>query len=454
MKLSINEGAIMYKFNPKFYADVRIEDRFTTAIVYKNGALDSCRVRNEKRAFIRVYDGQIWLYASTSDTNKIQSELDNLYAQATPCDDIANHPIVKRYQVNVATEYKFENRNVRNVSVEDKKELCKRILPHVKSQFLAMSQIGYQDRNSRYEFYSSKGADIKYDYQMCGILAVGVLAAPGDFVQAVYQLAKPYFDEIKGFEADIEKKMADADNFVQNAKPCKKGKYPVILSPMAAGMFAHESFGHKSEADFMLGDEQMAKEWVLGKKVGSEILSIVDTGADFGSGYVPFDDEGTRCTKTYLIKDGILCGRLHSATTAAALDEELTGNARAIDCKFEPIVRMTNTYIEPGNSTFDELVADIDEGYFIDTVSHGSGGSTFTIAPSIAYEIKNGKLGGPVKISVVTGDVFETLMKIDGLSDETVFEDGVFGGCGKMEQFPLHVLDGGPFVRVKEMNVQ
>lgn len=454
MKLSINEGAIMYKFNPKFYADVRIEDRFTTAIVYKNGALDSCRVRNEKRAFIRVYDGQIWLYASTSDTNKIQAELDNLYAQATPCDDIANHPIVKRYQVNVATEYKFEDRNVRNVSVENKKELCKRILPHVKSQFLAMSQIGYQDRNSRYEFYSSKGADIKYDYQMCGILAVGVLAAPGDFVQAVYQLAKPYFDEIKGFEADIEKKMADADNFVQNAKPCKKGKYPVILSPMAAGMFAHESFGHKSEADFMLGDEQMAKEWVLGKKVGSEILSIVDTGADFGSGYVPFDDEGTRCTKTYLIKDGILCGRLHSATTAAALDEELTGNARAIDCKFEPIVRMTNTYIEPGNSTFDELVAGIDEGYFIDTVSHGSGGSTFTIAPSIAYEIKNGKLGGPVKISVVTGDVFETLMKIDGLSDETVFEDGVFGGCGKMEQFPLHVLDGGPFVRVKEMNVQ
>ena len=444
----------MYKFNPKFYADVRIEDRFTTAIVYKNGALDSCRVRNEKRAFIRVYDGQIWLYASTSDTNKIQSELDNLYAQATPCDDIANHPIVKRYQVNVATEYKFEDRNVRNVSVEDKKELCKRILPHVKSQFLAMSQIGYQDRNSRYEFYSSKGADIKYDYQMCGILAVGVLAAPGDFVQAVYQLAKPYFDEIKGFEADIEKKMADADNFVQNAKPCKKGKYPVILSPMAAGMFAHESFGHKSEADFMLGDEQMAKEWVLGKKVGSDILSIVDTGADFGSGYVPFDDEGTKCTKTYLIKDGILCGRLHSATTAAALDEELTGNARAIDCKFEPIVRMTNTYIEPGNSTFDELVAGIDEGYFIDTVSHGSGGSTFTIAPSIAYEIKNGKLGGPVKISVVTGDVFETLMKIDGLSDETVFEDGVFGGCGKMEQFPLHVLDGGPFVRVKEMNVQ
>ena len=259
---------------------------------------------------------------------------------------------------------------------------------------------------------------------------------------------------MNGFEKEIEKKLADADNFVQNAKPCEKGKFPVILSPMAAGMFAHESFGHKSEADFMLGDEHMAKEWVLGKKVGSDILSIVDTGIDFGSGYVPFDDEGTRASKTYLIKNGILCGRLHSATTAAALDEELTGNARAIDCKFEPIVRMTNTYIEPGDSTFDELVAGIKHGYFIDTVSHGSGGSIFIIAHSIAYEIVDGKISNPVKISVVTGDVFETLNLIDGLSNETVFEDGVFGGCGKMEQFPLHVLDGGPFVRVKEMNVQ
>lgn len=444
----------MYRFNPKFYADVRIEDRASTAIVYKNGVLDSCRVRSEKRAFIRVFDGQIWLYTSTSDTSKIQSELDNLYNQATPCDNIADNPIVKRYQVNVATDMRFEDRNARDVSVADKKALLMRIQPHIKSNFLALQQVAYQDRNSHYEFYSSKGANVKYDYQMCGILAVGVLAAPGDFVQAAYQQAHPFFDEIKDFEAPIQKRMADADNFVINAKPCKKGKFPVILSPMAAGMFAHESFGHKSEADFMLGDEKMAEEWVLGKKVGSDMLSIVDTGTEPGSGYVPFDDEGTRCTKTYLIKDGILCGRLHSATTAAALNEELTGNARAIDCKFEPIVRMTNTYIEPGTSTFDELVAGIDEGYFIDTVSHGSGGSTFTIAPSIAYEIKNGKIGDPVKISVVTGDVFETLDLIDGLSNETIFEEGVFGGCGKMEQFPLHVLNGGPFVRVKEMNVQ
>lgn len=222
--------------------------------------------RTEKRAFIRVFDGNLWLYTSTSDIDSVQSELDALYNQATPNKNIADNPIVKRFQVNVSKEMKFENESVRDVSKDEKLALLKRLQEHIKSPFLAMSQAAYQDRNSVYRFYSSKGADIQYDYQMCGILAVGILAAPGDFVQAAYQQAKPFFSELNGFEKEIEKKLADADNFVQNAKPCEKGKFPVILSPMAAGMFAHESFGHKSEADFMLGDEHMAKEWVLGKR--------------------------------------------------------------------------------------------------------------------------------------------------------------------------------------------
>lgn len=444
----------MYKFNPNFYADIRVEDKYSTTIVYKNGALDSYRLRTEKRAFIRVWDGKLWYYTSTCELDNIQTELEKLYLQATPNPSIAEDPIVKRFEVNVANETRFEQNSVRNVSKNNKIALVEKAVPCIVAPNLAMAQILYADHNHKYEFYSSKGANIKYDYQLCGLVAIAVLATEGDFFNAYYSKCKPFFDEITGFEAEIKKELDKAEDFVSRAKPCKKGKFPVILSPMAAGMFAHESFGHKSEADFMLGDEQMAKEWVLGKKVGSEMLSIVDTGSEFGSGYAPFDDEGTRTQKTYLIKDGILCGRLHSATTAAALGEDLTGNARAIDCTFEPIVRMTSTYIEKGNSTLDELIAGIDDGYFVDTVSHGSGGTTFTIAPSIAYEIKNGKLGDPVKIAVVTGNVFETLNLIDGLTDTVVIDDNITGGCGKMEQYPLHVSDGGPYVRVKELNVQ
>ena len=186
----------MYKFNPDFYADVRIEDRFSSTIVFKNGTLDALNERTEKRAFIRVFDGNLWFYTSTSDIDSVQSELDALYNQATPNKNIADNPIVKRFQVNVAKEMKFENESIRDVSKDDKLALLKRLQEHIKSPFLAMSQAAYQDRNSVYRFYSSKGADIQYDYQMCGILAVGILAAPGDFVQAAYQQAKPFFSKL------------------------------------------------------------------------------------------------------------------------------------------------------------------------------------------------------------------------------------------------------------------
>ena len=444
----------MYKFDNRFYADVRIEDRFSTSIIYRNGILEASKTRDEKRAFIRVFDGNIWYYASTSELENVQKELDTLYKQATPSDDILSNPIVKMFQVNKDVLMKFENDSVRNVAFPDKQALINRTLPILKDSGSAMSVALYSDSNSVYEFYSSKGANIKYDYQLAGIAVVVAFATENDFVQNMYYDAKPFFKDIVGVEDGLKDVICESQEFVKNATPCEKGKFPVVLSPLATGIFAHESFGHKSEADFMLGDETMAKEWKLGKTVGSSLLSIVDCGADFGSGYVPYDDEGTKCEKTYLIKNGILTGRLHSATTATVLNEELTGNARAIDCKYEPIVRMTNTYIEGGSDTFDDLVKGIKKGYFIKGVNHGSGMSTFTIAPSIAYEIIDGKIGRPVKISVITGNVFETLGLIDGVSKDIEIDSSVTGGCGKMEQFPLHVAHGGPYVRIREMNVQ
>ena len=223
---------------------------------------------------------------------------------------------------------------------------------------------------------------------------------------------------------------------------------------MAAGVFAHESFGHKSESDFMIGDDAMKKEWEIGKQVGSSMLSIIEDGKQPGSGYVPFDDEGTSAREHYLIKEGRLAGRLHSAATAASLDEEPTGNARAINFEFEPIVRMTTTYIDKGEGTLDELIAGVEKGVLVETITHGSGMSTFTLTPSLAYMIRDGKRAEPVRISVVSGDVFKTLGDIDGLSNEVELLSFVLGGCGKNEQMPLPVGFGGPWVRVKELSVR
>lgn len=445
----------MIQFRDGFYADVRTEDRSRTTITYKSGALEEMKTRVERRAFIRVYDGKMWYYSSVTDLAHLQKTLDGLYDAATPNADIQNDPVVRRFERNRDTLLSFADSSVRDIPSKDKQALLLSYLPLLsEDSCITMPRGTYLDRNSLFRFRSSLGADITYDYQTCGLSFSCDMTEGEKKFSGHWQKGATRFDELKGLDDEIRAAMAEQTAFMRNSVPVTPGKYPVVLSPEAAGVFAHESFGHKSESNFMLSDETMRDEWQLGKTVGSPILSIAECGSVPGCGYVPYDDEGTKARKNYLIKDGKLVGRLHNAQTAAVLDEPTTGNARAIDCTFEPIVRMTTTYIEGGDMDFDELIAPIKKGYFIKTIKHGSGMSTFTIAPSLAYEITDGKLGRPVQISVLTGSVFETLGLIDGLTRDVKLLSFVTGGCGKMEQMGLPVGFGGPYVRVSSMNVQ
>lgn len=445
----------MFTFRQDTYADVRIEDRFSTNVAYMNGMLKEIKERKEKRAFIRVFDGKMWYYASTTDINDVQKKLDGLYAQAKSNAKILRNRTVSRFQVNVEEKLVFTENSVRDIPLAQKKALLESYLPILSSSpLMAMPTAIYLDRNSVFEFYSSKGASVKYDYQTCGIVLACTLTDGEKYFQAHHQIGAIRFNQLKGKRKSVLASFEEQIECMKNEAAVTPGEYPVILSPEAAGIFAHESFGHKSEADFMLADEGIRREWQIGKQVASPLLSIVDCGKSLGSGYVPYDDEGTKARKNYLIKKGVLAGRLHSGATSAYLKEKMTGNARAVNCTFEPIVRMTNTYIEKGDSTVEELFAGVKFGYYIKTVKHGSGMSKFTIAPNVAYEIVDGKITRPVKISVITGDVFTTLGLIDGLSDKVEFMSFVSGGCGKNEQNPLPVGFGGPHVRVSKMFVQ
>jgi len=445
----------MYKFKNGFYADVRIEYRYQTEITYQNAKLNNLIQRDFKGAFIRVYDGKMWYYTSTNIINDIQDQLKKLYQIAEYNEDILDDEVVKRFEVNKEEVYKYKNISVKKVPVENKQRLLESYFPLFnKHDDIKNWKAIYIDRYSNYEFYSSKGANIKYDFQTCGISLNYGLSNNGDTFNDKFQKSGVEFLALENQHNHFEECIKESVDFFRNAKVCTPGNYELVLSPIAAGVFAHESFGHKSESDFMVGDETMKNEWSIGKKVGPDILSIVDSGQDPGYGYVPFDDEGTKANKTYLIQDGVLTKRLHSVSTAKILDEEVTGNARAVSTDFEPIVRMTTTYIEGGSLSFDQLIKGVKDGYFIKSINHGSGMSVFTIAPRIAYRIENGKITYPVKISVISGSVFETIGLINGLSKEVELSSFVVGGCGKMEQTGLNVGFGGPYVRVSKMSVQ
>lgn len=446
----------MYQFKSGFYADVRIEDRYNTFISFRDGRLEDCRETCVKRAFIRVFDGKMWYYSSTSNLDEIQKELEELYSMGCPDCGIEENEVVKRLQANRDEKFKFAKDCVRDVTLEIKREFLKEISGLFESGYRNSLLASYLDKHVLYEFYSSKGAKLRHDFQTAGIACRLGLNKEGETFDEQFSRAELSFEGLKDRinEQEIRDFISECETFLLDAVPVQPGRFPVILAPIAAGVFAHESFGHKSEADFMIGDETLKREWALGKRVGPEQLSIYDSGLIEGSGYTPYDDEGSAATKTYLIKEGVLAGRLHSARTAAELKENVTGNARAVSAWYEPIVRMTTTVIQEGDKSVQELFSAVKRGYFIKSVRHGSGMSTFTIAPGLCYEIIDGKIGRPVKIAVATGSVFETLGLIDGLSDKCEIHAFVTGGCGKMEQFPLSVGMGGPYVSISAMNVQ
>lgn len=445
----------MYSFPRDLYTDIRIETINKTNIKYENGKLKENKLREEKGAFIRIYDGERWYYSSTVDIDKIQEEINELARLAKPNKDIDLNPVVKRLEINKGEYLSYEKNNISKVDNAEKISLVKTYLPIVKEfKEVVNSEVIYKDMYMTKEIISSKGTNVKFDIQNACIVNRFNLLVDG----------KPEGSSLNIYETDFNKLFNQQDyfrdnimkwiRFVKESVPVKPGIYTCILSPVVAGVFAHESFGHKSEADFMVGDEKMLEEWAIGSKVGADILNIIDTGDIEGSGYVPYDDEGTKTKETYLIKDGVLSGRLHSAYTSGSLKEDLTGNSRAISFEFEPIVRMTTTYIGAGKQTKEELFSGVKEGIYIEDLKHGSGMSTFTIAPSIAYMIRDGKIAEPVQISVITGNVMKTLYEIDGLSNKVEIRAFGTGGCGKMEQYPLSVGFGGPYVRVNGINVQ
>lgn len=445
----------MFNFHEDVYCDVRIEREFKTRIEYSDGELHQNSEEDYCCAFIRVYDGDRWYYSSITDEGKIQDEIDSLSNVAKKHSEIIENSVIKKLS---ATEYeclKYEHCSVKNISNQYKDKYLKEYFG-IMDEYSQISSwtARYIDRYNIREFYSSKGSKVKYDNNVTG-LSFKLTLKQGEevFTHSWQKLVNPLGDITENRNL-LKEAIEEGVNFVKYAETVEPGEYVAVLAPVVAGVFAHESFGHKSEADFMIGDETMKEEWQLGKQVGSSILSIVDYGDIEGAGYTPVDDEGNKSSKTYLIKDGILAGRLHDSTTAAILDEETTGNGRAVNFEFEPIPRMTNTYIEKGDKTVEELIGEVKEGIYIKDINHGSGMSTFTLAPSISYRIRDGKIAEPLKIAVATGSVFETLNLIDGLSDEVKILSFITGGCGKMEQYPLPVGFGGPYVRLKRLFVQ
>lgn len=229
------------------------------------------------------------------------------------------------------------------------------------------------------------------------------------------------------------------------------GKKTVILDGMLTGILAHEAVGHTVEADLVLGGSIARTS--LNKKVASEVVNLVDFAHTALGEQAPLpvyvDDEGTPAEDAVLIKDGVLVGYLNSRETAEHFGMKPQGNARAYEFSDEPLIRMRNTAILPGKDKLKDMIASVDDGYYLVETGNGQADTTgeFMFGVGMGYEIKNGKLGKAILDTTISGVAFDMLKTVDMVSDELVWSSSGF--CGKKQRMPVGC--GGPALRCQVM---
>ncbi|WP_232502297.1 TldD/PmbA family protein [Aeropyrum camini] len=261
-------------------------------------------------------------------------------------------------------------------------------------------------------------------------------------------------DEL-GLDSMLKDDIRSLEVNLAEAEPSPKGVMDVVVSPEIVGLALHESIGHPSEADRVLGREAAQaglsyRMWIKGR-IGSELVTVADDPTVPGSyGFYLYDDEAVPARERLLINSGELADLLHSRITAHSLGVQSNGAARAMNYRSEPIVRMSNTYLKPGDMSFEELVEDVKEGVYIKTYMEWNIDEFRLVARYVgleAYLIKNGRLDRPVRNAVLEIPSESFYSKIDGVGKDLRFYAGI---CGKGEPpQPLPVWMGGPHVRVR-----
>ncbi len=436
------------------YGEIHYEVLTSTRIVYSNNNVEVINSSKTSSANVRALVNGGWGFASFNDLdfdkNISYAEQNARLVGKNKTDNKSSiakfkEPIIE----TVNTDY---NILPETIAMKDKNELVKKYNDNLKHPKIASTRVTYMDWKADKYFLNTEGSCIDQHKIFTG-LSYGAMAKDGMNVQQAFNSVGQYggMELVFGLEQDIEAVKKRAIDLL-SAKKVDSGQYKVLLDPTLAGVFAHEAFGHLSEADFLYENPKMQEVMVLGRQFGPEFLNIIDDGGLVGlAGYTPYDDEGVKAGKTFLIKNGRLNSRLHSRETAKKMNESPTGNARSVSAGFQPIVRMTNTYIDRCNHDFEDLLSTIDNGiYAIDYLGGMTNLEMFTFSAGYAYRIKNGSIGELIRDVVLTGNVFNTLQNITVVGSDLEHHGGL-GGCGKGGQSGLPVGTGSPHIVVKDV---
>lgn len=447
------------------YAEARYERQDQENFILKNGVLDALYVGQDRGIGVRVLANGALGFAATNSLTK--SDVRSIVDDAVKIAKSSR----RRTKISFAQEDAIqmnwsvpEQKKLADVSVDQKIEEIRTVdrelmglgfkLP---ARFFQLSDniIGKYFANSEGSRIRSHSPRLRFFYFLTVV--------EGAAVEQTYR-NYGWSGGWEGIRAwDLKNRvLAEARSMHKSLTEGKKspeGKMDLIAGPQVSGIASHESCGHPTEADRVLGREasQAGKSFIppdgLGMRVGSDLVTVVDDPTvEHAIAYYVTDDEGVKARRRYLYKEGRVTEFLHNRETAAALGTRSNGASRAVNYNVEAIVRMANTFVEPKDHSLEEILEGVKFGVYMKSFMEWNIDDkryNAKYAGREAYLVENGEIKHPVRGTVVELTTPAFWGAVDAVGKDLEFEAGF---CGKSD--PGQALDaslGGPTMRLRNV---
>lgn len=437
------------------FADLRYSAGAGTSILVQDGRADKIGTGSSRGAGVRVLVDGAWGFAPTNDPTRdeLRRCLDDAVRMARAAAPAVTDPSM------VAEIDPVEAKVVSSVEIDPRGvPLAERVQMIYDLERVAASRdkivnsvAQYADAVGSSIVANTFGTYIESEGARCQI-GVRVTASDGTERQGTGKgrAGRGGFELLEHLNYEhFAGETADRAVALLSAQQAPAGKFKVIIDPLICGLLVHEAFGHNSEADAIWTGNSIL-EGKLGRQVAAESVTIIDDPTLPGlNGSYEYDHEGTCAQRHVIVDQGILVGYLHSLETAARLGMEPNGAARCQGHQDVPIVRMSNTSIEPGQCSFEDMLAEVGDGLYLSGGGWGyvyTAGGQFTCNVEQAFRIEHGRLTTPYRNVNISGMTLETLSNVMAVGDDLKFELG--GTCGKEGQ-AAPVDSGGPHVAIR-----
>jgi len=435
------------------FAEVYLENRTSRNIVMEESKFKSGLYGVSQGAGVRVISGNKTGYAFTDDINpenllraaRVASYVAREGGQVAPV-NIDEKPrdsfvTVKQPLENIADPERIEIMKRADQAAMDYDDRIK------------MAMISYYDEIRGRVIANSEGVYLRDELPLLFFI-VQTMSDDGK----ARHLSRERLSRHSGFEMfdevspeEVSRRAAREAIAMLDAEEAPAGMMDVVMQNGWGGVLVHEAVGHPLEAD-NIAKGVGAFTGKMGQKVASDLFTMVDDGSiPNARGTINFDDEGTQARRNVLIENGILKGYMTDILSAKQLGMGRTGNGRRESFRYIPIPRMTNTFIENGESDPQDILQSTRKGLYVQSLSGGSVNpvtGVFNFTCREAYLIENGKKTKPVKGATLIGSCLDVISNIDAVGNDLDFGPGI---CGKGQS--AEVDAGQPTVRIRGINV-